>query len=60
MRPIGNVTKLRLVMGGGERLEGHAVRMQSVSATTLKSGLAVDKAARAPGAAGFLLRPTVC
>jgi hypothetical protein len=60
MRLIGNGTKLRLILGGGERLDGRALRLQSFSATAYKSNLPVDKSGRASGAAGLSLRLAVC
>lgn len=60
MRPIGNSTKLHLILGGGERLEGQWMRLRSLSATTSHFGTAVDKRCRTLRSAGTGPRPVVC
>ena len=43
MRLIGNHIKFRLVLGGGERLEGQTIMLRSLSATAPRSCGSVDK-----------------
>ena len=42
----GNGTRLRLILGGGERLDGQATRLRGLSATTSKSDSVADKRER--------------
>lgn len=60
MRLIGNRTKLRLILGGGERLEGQCGNLRSVSATSAKCVTAVEKPVRSLRIAGISPRPVVC
>jgi hypothetical protein len=60
MRPIGNGTKLRLILGGGERLEGQGIRSRGLSTPSEKAGALTDKQDRILKAAGQCQRLVMC
>ena len=57
MRLIGNGTKLRLILGGGERLEGHSLGLRGLSATSSKLEATADKSGRALPSPSVSRRP---
>lgn len=57
---ISNGTKLRLILGGGERLEGQCMSLRNLSATSSKCAAVAAKPNRSLRAAGTSPRSGGC
>lgn len=60
MRLIGNSTKFCLILGGGERLQGQAARLRSLSAIQTRLPSTFEKPGRCQRAVGLLSRSVIC